>query len=276
MPLYQYHNKAGRLLLQNLQWRVTPPNKFNDPFEMSPIMRLKDPHAFARWFVDTAFVDSAFFNDHKVVFPLCRDFAEFQRLARANRSTLFENMLKDISKLELEAQQINLDTISEDMGVICLTYDPLQPLMWAHYADKHRGLVIEFDETNPTFSPPDFLTVDYRTDRAEHDPFSRDAAKNIDAFARRKSLHWAYEQECRLLVALRDTVEAKDDQGDAIRVLPIVEPSIIKSVTYGLRIDTVLRHEVEVLLKADHFNHVERFEVHLDNAEFQLRRRRAV
>ena len=35
----------------------------------------------------------------------------------------------------------------EHAGVLCLTRLPLIPLMWAHYADQHRGICLEFDTT---------------------------------------------------------------------------------------------------------------------------------
>ena len=38
-----------------------------------------------------------------------------------------------------------------DFGIISLTEDPLNPIMWSHYADNHKGLVIQLDVTNSFF-----------------------------------------------------------------------------------------------------------------------------
>jgi hypothetical protein len=39
-----------------------------------------------------------------------------------------------------------------DLGIISLTEDYNNPLMWAHYANQHKGMVIEFDLEEPLFA----------------------------------------------------------------------------------------------------------------------------
>jgi hypothetical protein len=39
------------------------------------------------------------------------------------------------------------------LGVVSLSEDPLQLLMWAHYADEDRGAAIEIDITHPALLP---------------------------------------------------------------------------------------------------------------------------
>lgn len=38
-----------------------------------------------------------------------------------------------------------------DLGILSFTEDFNNPLMWAHYADEHKGMVIEFDFNEPFF-----------------------------------------------------------------------------------------------------------------------------
>jgi len=38
-----------------------------------------------------------------------------------------------------------------DFGIISLTEDPLNPIMWSHYADNHKGFVIQLDVANSFF-----------------------------------------------------------------------------------------------------------------------------
>lgn len=42
-------------------------------------------------------------------------------------------------------------TVNENLGALCLTEEPTNLLMWAHYADHHRGTVIEFDSGHDFF-----------------------------------------------------------------------------------------------------------------------------
>ena len=62
MALYQYSGEHGNLVLQNLQLKVTPPNEFNDPFEMSPIIKCADPKAYAVGMAKKALLDPSFFE----------------------------------------------------------------------------------------------------------------------------------------------------------------------------------------------------------------------
>ena len=42
-----------------------------------------------------------------------------------------------------------LDRCLENIGVLCMTTDPLNPLMWSHYAESHAGFVIGYDVNEP-------------------------------------------------------------------------------------------------------------------------------
>ena len=35
--------------------------------------------------------------------------------------------------------------LNKQVGICCLTQDPFNLLMWSHYADSHRGMVVEFE-----------------------------------------------------------------------------------------------------------------------------------
>lgn len=120
-----------------------------------------------------------------------------------------------------------------NMGVISLSKNPRNLQMWAHYADEHRGGLIEFtfqldgpdfwydemtkicegyiDYTNLFKDVPlcyaYFGSVDYRNSREilvnkkpyhEHFAISENEAKNAIKFI--KSLHWGHECEYRFLL----------------------------------------------------------------------------
>jgi len=64
------------------------------------------------------------------------------------------------------AQQTVLPSLSEHFGVVCFSAADTHPLMWAHYAAQHFGLMVEFDATAPLFRSSAFIRVDYRVDRS--------------------------------------------------------------------------------------------------------------
>ncbi|MGX5652526.1 DUF2971 domain-containing protein [Hydrogenophaga borbori] len=125
------------------------------------------------------------------------------------------------------------------LGVLCLSKNHNQPLMWSHYAESHRGLMIEFDSSHASFNRR-------RSDKDEFG-FLRDVryverrpALNIDAisqdrgfevFALTKSNHWAYEEEQRFIWPLEQCEKTPNGQVCLIAI----PPAAVVSVTLGCK-----------------------------------------
>lgn len=62
----------------------------------------------------------------------------------------FFNVMEDQSYL-LNDFLGNTQMDLHDFGIISLTEDPLNPIMWSHYADNHKGFVIQLDITSSFF-----------------------------------------------------------------------------------------------------------------------------
>ena len=268
MGLFKYRGESGLLVLKNLELKATPPNDFNDPFEFSPVVRTKDPKAYAKQEAKEVVVDPKFFNANRIHFPQCKNFREFQVFARANMGKMISLLETQSSKLDAELEV--LDTLSQKFGVICFSGDPLQPLMWAHYGSSHKGLVLEFDQTDPVFNHASFLKVDYNAARAEYDPGSEPNRDVVELLARRKSLDWSYEQEYRLILELKNARRQKNN--DQVMYLFQIEPHLLKSVTIGLRAKNSVRDEVLALASKPPLKHLKVFQVDVDKNEFKLNR----
>lgn len=121
-----------------------------------------------------------------------------------------------------------------DLGVISFTEDCNNPLMWAHYADEHRGFVVEFDFDQPffmdsfkdlngrssRFGKSYFVEifefprkVDYRREMPDFSRAELSAPDSINEFRWAKfnrtilftkSNDWIYEKEQRSVVYLKD------------------------------------------------------------------------
>jgi len=94
------------------------------------------------------------------------------------------------------------DAFNEVMGLLCFTKDWSSPLIWSHYADRHRGVCLGFDVRRTILA-----TVEYEDDRLREDlPDDPDPAAldpDLQArLARTKSHHWKYEQEVRVFLEL--------------------------------------------------------------------------
>jgi hypothetical protein len=89
--------------------------------------------------------------------------------------------------------------LGTNRGMLCFSANWRDPVLWAHYADKHQGLCIGFElpEQNEEFHP-----VEYVSKRL---PFPKSPSlvdTNIVLFTKYDS--WKYEHEIRVLLALND------------------------------------------------------------------------
>lgn len=98
-------------------------------------------------------------------------------------------------------------SISERKGLTCFTDNWVSPVMWAHYADKHKGVCLGFDIPH---EPPNELVhpVSYSIDRLKLVLDSARPLMGLDQDIYRtvvytKSSEWAYEREWRAIANLR-------------------------------------------------------------------------
>lgn len=107
-----------------------------------------------------------------------------------------------------------LFTIRNAIGILSLTRNPLNPLMWAHYGENHRGGVIAIDTeeaglecTEANIISASAGNVIYTTVRPsvedDHLPHHGEITAQHDRLMLEKlflykSLHWSYEEEIRV------------------------------------------------------------------------------
>lgn len=118
------------------------------------------------------------------------------------------------------------NTWADNTGILSLTRTPFNPLMWAHYADKHRGMVIGIDveaaglaKEAQNLIPVQYGSVIYVSRRpdqpfidkpttglavgATHN-FPRDHYEKLQRLFLHKPLCWCYEEEVRVVKCLKD------------------------------------------------------------------------
>jgi len=98
-----------------------------------------------------------------------------------------------------QQREQHLNLIRNHLGVCALSANPRSPLLWAHYAQDHKGLCVQL---RPWADPEALVAhqVEYRNDYPVMQDFDR-AATGRDAMLPflRKSTDWAYEEEWRLV-----------------------------------------------------------------------------
>ena len=112
---------------------------------------------------------------------------------------------KEFRKTFLSAR----DEAAKQAGIICFSKDWNNPLLWAHYGDRHKGICLGFD-----IDDIHLKEVIYFPERmpAEIDMKKKYGGMNIEIIEnlfRTKYIDWKYENETRVIVPL----EEKDESG---------------------------------------------------------------
>lgn len=159
-----------------------------------------------------------------------------------------------------EAQEAHLkplmvDSIRASVGVLSLTQNPSDNLMWSHYGDEGRGIVFEFDSADPFFTfgldtgnPLYGLRpVDYMKGRPEI-PHMEDEQQTWKRLLFTKPEVWQYEQEWRLPRFLTDGSASASDPDVVLFDLP---PTTVTGVILGPRMTQGKQAEIIDSLRID-------------------------
>lgn len=158
----------------------------------------------------------------------------------------FELMALNSHKSEIRKLMTRFkDSQNIKTGLLCFSKNWTDPMLWSHYADKHKGICLGFDLRRGS----EVQEVNYEEERprmdldTHEDPHS--IPKNVqDLLLRTKFGGWKYEEEIRRFV---DLSKAKKEKG--LYFLPFDEDLRLKEVILGVRNDFSLE-DIRKLTKA--------------------------
>jgi hypothetical protein len=219
------------------------------------------------------YIEEQFENEHSIIVSQLRDEITdaIRRLTTEERSSLLSSI----------REQLN-----DSFAILSLSEVPDSILMWSHYAESHKGFVLELDATDPFFDqktfPNDSLRcvhkVLYEHDRPSQAHFEtkywlrtrKDASKDLLEYMAgvlllTKSSDWAYEQEWRMVIPLASA--RKVDAG--IHVLDLPPHCILRVIVGSAMSDNDLKCIFEILEHPDYF-HVEVRRAVCDTQRFRV------
>jgi hypothetical protein len=208
--------------------KFTQPSKLNDPFDCSPD-------------VDTGSIAGYM----KTRPDLIKRLGEVLDLSPGQLAKEAPEMIK---KLEMAAERGAFgQPFSDRIGICSLTRDPLNLLMWAHYARHHTGFVVEFDipvvvedvEKPDTDRHLEWLVpqvVEYMIAKPVVSFFDDEDTRTTKQFLI-KGEDWSYEQEERVIDYVRGHGVHQYDRAMILR-------SIIAGMKMGSREYTVVAESV--------------------------------
>ena len=133
----------------------------------------------------------------------------------------------------------------------CMSNEINNFLLWSHYADSHKGVVIGFRTDKLPFSDNPPQNVKYTNTRFALDVdrvLKSDVDKDIKEIILRKSKIWKYEQECRFIFDIeknRDKVIWYDNYDNPIIRL---DENSIGGIYFGCRVNTERIQQIRSIL----------------------------
>ena len=129
-------------------------------------------------------------------------------------------------------------SFSGKYGLLCFSGTWTEPLLWGHYADKHKGVALGFELLHDQIIEVEYTSSPVRK-QIEVATDSEDNEKLFFDLAKIKYHKWEYENEYRILVALKDCTEI-----DGQRFLRFDERLKIKEIILGCNYDNSLGYIV--------------------------------
>lgn len=226
-------------IILNERIAFTPPNRFNDSFDVRPQVKPVTNKVFLRKQAKAAertFLKSLPRNQ------LPRNKGQMREILRGLRAGAVEHVRGQAKEFAADLEAQLQDEISKIFGILCLCEVCDDDQMWAHYADSQHGFAIEFDTAHPSFRAlGQCVKVDYLQARPTYDPVA-----GADGFWRKKPAKWIYEHEWRISRRL-DECEQPPVDGITIYLCPVSRESI-KAVYLGLRSDDALHSKIRSAL----------------------------
>jgi hypothetical protein len=254
---------------RTLAVRFTQPSELNDPFELRPLIDFEGTNAEFRDEIDARITTQ--YSTVEAALDMMEkqqrsdpNYPKMVVLISAARQIILANpALQQRFMAELQRHKAELlsaikwevqwervqQFFGQALGILSLSEDPANTVMWSHYASRHYGVVVEFHDEHPWFhqqlaAEDEFrhlVKVSYITN--PH-PRTWRQLNGADVFYS-KGAEWTYEKEWRIIRPLKDGSEI----GSGIFCFE-VPPATVKSLTFGCRTTQALETEIRALVGA--------------------------
>lgn len=259
MSIFKYmsEDRIENVLIDN-KIRFTQPIYFNDPFEV-------------KLSINGLALKSDLIKQHNEVFEETIKNLYNKEFSHLRNLISFKQFISLIDEKEILKQYLAVtnneifhqnimktfnEVISNKVGILSLTTKNDNLLMWAHYANEHKGFVIEFDRKN------DFLNGDLNNqiyNGLQKVNYSKERPNKFlietewHEVLLTKSEEWSYEKEFRIIKQLEDA----DNKKGNIHLFKFPK-KMIKSIYCGCNmIDSNIERILNIVKNDSELEHVE-------------------
>ena len=297
MALYKYVIPDRIDILEHSLIRLTQPFVFNDPFECFPYIKeiahdervseYLNKHQCSEEEKEKMFLESwrEEQEKHPELNVTYEEFREYLQFKMEQAGSFIYDLVKGLASMDdtsfrNKTVHALTEALNREIGILCLAEKMDNLLMWAHYASNHTGFVIEFNEKHSFFYHGTEIghlkKVRYSIIRPEVtllDPALSDMEhiyQWIDDVFCVKSQHWQYEQEWRMIVALRNCQNVIASQQNDICLFELPK-SCITGIILGCKMSTQNKERIlNILRNDDGYRHVSFRQAEMDEKEFRL------
>lgn len=195
---------------------------------------------------------------------------------RKRFSQIIENNLPNLKKAEREAEVSRLmnnysnnpDTFKKILekntqaaGIYSFTENKKDILMWSHYASQHKGFLLQFELAQDIDSFLYALRMDYSSNYPEYD-ISKGFENSFKQILLRKSKHWEYEKEWRILRIA------------GARTYQQFKPQALKSLIFGCRAEEEFKSKIIGILKERNqlgYTSIEVYQAEMHKSKYDLK-----
>jgi hypothetical protein len=184
IPLYKYFpcpegdikrmERVKQILVEHMLYFASR-RDFNDPFDCTVPSFLQLPGTFMKRYAEEFVVKN------------------FSSKSETEQAVLIDKLFS-VDALEEIRQGVQGEV--DKAGIICFSQVRDDILMWAHYADKHKGLCLEFDGSSNCIFFGEAQPVEYEDYTPI--PMHQDRERQMSRVILTKSRHWSYEKEYRI------------------------------------------------------------------------------
>ncbi|TJZ71705.1 DUF2971 domain-containing protein [Chitiniphilus eburneus] len=272
--IYKYFGIERISFFSEKMIRYTQPGDLNDPFECNPNITTLSSTAERHEFVNLelpSIIQSEYFRltpEQKAKISL-KDFTEI-----LNKKITESHLANIENQLTPDLKRIAYDTFSRKIGVLCLSEAKNSLLMWAHYAQNHKGFVVGLDTEHPHFHQKKNETDEFRHLRkvlySSERPSKSLKSTSPEDMLLTKSSDWSYEKEWRIFRALSES-EQKIVQPNFDIHLFSIQPECIAEVLIGARATADTIQSIKNVIRSDSsLNHVSVKQAFLHDQKFEL------
>ncbi len=304
MKVFKYLHEDRIDVLKNRLIRFNQLGNFNDPFEALPSIESILPKGQASSIFGNLinmvsrdemneiyqkeiqkFIDSGDLSDQQI--EQLKDI-NFDVALNLGLSFLLPSL---DSTFDLEDQELKKsiphkfrDGLDKTLGILSLSEINDNVLMWSHYANSHKGFVLEFNSEHEFFDQRKndrdqarvLRKVIYKNERPEiilYDPsYSESEFINyfIENIILTKHEKWSYENEWRMAHMLKAAAKNFNISGEDIYLFHFPVDAIT-SITFGSRMSDEMKKSIIRLVENDNeMNAISFFQADLDMKNYKV------